>query len=290
MSLEDLIRRREFEPVAEAYRRRFGDDLTPETIECIYRIVTNPAAKRLGGSDQSPWSDDTWLMWFHNRAADLATRPWDQILADFLEPEILLPKDVESWREFLRTYSAEILATDDIGLWSPIVDEVRQSGWLGFPPADERTIEFHENRLGIAFPLSLRTFYAVTDGWRTTGYKIYNVLPVEQLGWVRDREPGLYALGEMAESESRDWPKDPDGSRRAAYRFEQGTRVKRALVLSSQGDDATWLADPFVRDADGEWPCGTWASWNPAMEWSATSFAELMRNELKTFLDIRRSH
>jgi len=99
-----------------------------------------------------------------------------------------------------------------------------------------------------------------------TGYKFFNVLPVEQLGWVRDREPGLYALGELAESESRDWPKDPDGSRRAAYRLEQGTRVKRALALSSQGDDATWLADPLAGDADGEWPCGTWASWNPAMD------------------------
>jgi hypothetical protein len=289
MSLEDLIRRGDFETVARSYRERFGEDLPTEIMECIHRIITDPRAKRLGGTADSPWSDATWLMWFRNRADDLATKSCEQVLSDFLERDVVLPTDVPSWTELLRMYSAEILATDDIGLWSPIAEEARQSGWLGFPPADERTIQYHEERLEVAFPPSLRSFYAATNGWRTTGYSIYNVLPVEQVGWVRDREPDLYSLGEMAETEDRDWPKDPDGSRRGAYRFEQGTRVKRAIALSSEGDSATWLADPFAPDSDGEWPCGTWASWNPGMDWTAGSFAELMRDELKTFLDLRRN-
>jgi hypothetical protein len=110
MSLGDLIRRHEFEPVTRSYRERFGDDLTMEFMECIRKIVVDPAAKQLGGTAQSPWSDATWLMWLRNRAVDHATKSCEELLSEIVEREFALPDDVQSWTEFLRTYSAEILA------------------------------------------------------------------------------------------------------------------------------------------------------------------------------------
>lgn len=68
---------------------------------------------------------------------------------------------------------------------------------------------------------------------------------------------------------------------------KSGTQVKRSLAISSWGDAAIWLLDPGEQDAQGEWAGGCWASWNPGMEWRATSFAQLMERELEDFIRLR---
>src|SRR5262249_19077466 len=97
----------------------------------------------------------------------------------------------------------------------------------------------------------------------------------------------LYELACAAEVEPGPFLRDPGGVRLRHYRQEQGTRVKRALVLNSRGDAATWLLDPGPRPHAGERPGGRWARWNPAMCWSATSFTGLMKQELESFLRLR---
>src|SRR5262249_2942622 len=99
------------------------------------------------------------------------------------------PMQAGDWRLFLEQYSLELLATDDERIKIPAA--ARDSQWMGYPPATEAAIEAAERRLGRQLPPSLRTFYAVTNGWRSTGFFIWDVLPVEQLGWLRDREPQL---------------------------------------------------------------------------------------------------
>ena len=71
------------------------------------------------------------------------------------------------------------------------------------------------------------------------------------------------------------------------YRDEQGFRVMRCLAITSEGDASTWLLDPETRSSEGEWAGGRWSSWNPAMEWIAPSFAELVQAEYATFLSLR---
>jgi hypothetical protein len=193
--------------------------------------------------------------------------------------------EAADWRSFLERYSEELLATDDIR--NELPDEVCSSRWMGYAPATEAAIQAAERRLGRQLPPSLRSFYSVTNGWRETGYFIWDVLPVEEIGWLRDREPDLYQLACQAEAEAGPFKKDPDGSRLCEYRQEQGTRVKRALEVTSVGDAARWLLDPGGEAHAGEWPGGRWASWNPAMEWTATSFADLMKREFESFLRIR---
>jgi hypothetical protein len=195
---------------------------------------------------------------------------------------------MRDWRTFLETYSQELLAAND--LWLDVPDEVRRAGWMGFAPAAEAAIVAAEHRLGRALPALLRSFYAVSNGWRQTGYFVFNVLPVEELGWLSQREPYLYELTCGVEQTPGPWQDDPGNVRLQEYREEQGSRVMRSQVISSEGDAATWLLDPGSKPHSGEWPGGCWAGWNPAMEWSAQSFGELMENELKSFLELRDSN
>ena len=189
------------------------------------------------------------------------------------------------WLLFLEQYSLELLATDDERIKIPAA--ARDSQWMGYPPATEAAIEAAERRLGRQLPPSLRTFYAVTNGWRSTGFFIWDVLPVEQLGWLRDREPQLYQLACKTEATPGPFRKDPDGSRLREFRHEQGTRVMRTLAITSPGDAAWWLLDPETVSETGEWAAGRWAAWQPAMEWSAKSFADLMQQEFETFLRLK---
>jgi hypothetical protein len=193
--------------------------------------------------------------------------------------------DAHAWRQFLERYSEELLATDDIRIEVP--EEARRAHWMGYEPATEVAIEAAERRLGRCLPPSLRSFYSVSDGWRETGFFIWDVLPVEQIGWLAEREPHLYQLARAAEAEPGPFKRDPGGVRLHHYRDEQGTRVKRALVVSSRGDAATWLLDPGPEPHAGEWPGGRWAGWNPAMQWTTASFADLMVQEFESFLRLR---
>jgi hypothetical protein len=192
---------------------------------------------------------------------------------------------MDDWRTFLERYSEELLATSNLCLKVP--EDVRETGWMGHDPAAEAAIVEAERRLGRVLPASLRSFYAVTNGWRQTGYFIFDILPVEDLGWLSEREPYLYELASGCEQMPGPWPNDPGDVRLHQYREEQGSRVKRSLVISSDGDAATWLLDPGPDPHPGEWPGGRWAGWNPAMEWSAESFADLMQQEFDCLLQLR---
>jgi hypothetical protein len=203
------------------------------------------------------------------------------------------------WRRFLKQYSEEFLSHD----WSDTIfssrgavipDEARRSGYMGFGPASEAAISAAEDRLGRRLPPSLRAFYEVSNGWGMTGPFIFDVLPVEKIGWLKERtgedDALLYRMACENEDPPKDkprapWRNDPDGARERAYRFEQGTRLKRSLVISSWGDAAVWILDPGDHDHEGEWAGGRWASWSPGLEWRAESFAELMKQERESLPD-----
>ena len=146
------------------------------------------------------------------------------------------------WRTVSPRYSDELLRTGDWRIRIPT--EARAARWMGFGPASEGAIGEAERWLGRQLPPSLRTFYLVTNGWRATGFFIADVLPVEQVGWLKDRDPHLYRMACDTEGHCRPFKRDPDGSRHREYVLEQGMRVKRSLAISSWGDAAIWLLDP----------------------------------------------
>ena len=191
---------------------------------------------------------------------------------------------VEQWKQFLKHYSTELLADNsDI----EVDEKVSQSQWMGYEPAAEAQIVEAEKRLKMNLPNSLRNFYLVTNGWRETGYYIYDILPVEKIDWLRIRDSHLHSIACEIEETQSPFKEDPNNERLIEHRYEQGTQVKRNLAISSWGDAAIWLLDPGEQDSEGEWAGGCWASWNPAIEWIAASFVELMENELESFISLR---
>ena len=180
--------------------------------------------------------------------------------------------NIEQWQQFLKRYSIELLAEDSE---IEVDRQAYQNQWMGYEGATETQIIEAEKRLGTTLPNSLRNFYLVTNGWRETGYFIYDILPVEEIDWLRIRDSHLYDIACRAEKR-QDIPDN--------YYYEQGTQVKRSLAISSEGDAAIWLLDPGELDAQGEWAGGCWASWIPGMEWRATSFRQLIELELEDFI------
>lgn len=186
------------------------------------------------------------------------------------------------WKAYLQECSRQIISSPEDG--TPLLPEaVLRSGWLGYEGASKTAIRQAEARLGVSLPPSLRSFYLASNGWRTVGCFIYEVLAVEKIGWCSELEPNLYEIGLGVEQQ---FGGEPEVHLRE-FAFEGGTQVKRSLVVTQNGDASTWLLDPGTINDRGEWAGGRWSSWNPGMEWIADSFEGLFRNEYETFLRLR---
>ena len=199
------------------------------------------------------------------------------------------------WSAYLRECSRQIIdAGED---HTPLLPEdALRAGWLGYAPASSAAIRQVENRLGVTLPPSLRAFYTASNGWRTVGCFIYEVMPVEKLGWIADLEPNLwegavdleeyYAHGGGASLPETQYIIE-NGHRLPEIGYGQSTPVKRSLVIAQDGDASTWLLDPGTVNHKGEWAGGRWSNWNPGMEWIADSFEGLFRDEYDTYLRLR---
>src|SRR5262249_41118939 len=66
--------------------------------------------------------------------------------------------------------------------------------------------------------------------WR--GKSCDDVLPVEEVGWLCVRDLLVKGQALRAEFEPGPFQNDPGNQRRNEYRYEQGTRVRRSLVIS----------------------------------------------------------
>lgn len=174
------------------------------------------------------------------------------------------------WTAFLQSYSAELASREERLNWAEVPQEARDKRWLGYPPATDDQIEATESRLGITLPEDVRAFYRISNGWMLCDNSIYDLRPLEDWCWLREGDPDLWELCQSDEFAIED---DDD------YGHEQGTKVCRSLLLNTRGDDASMLYDPFAQEDDLKLCFGTWASWNPAMEWTATTLSEYFVNE-----------
>jgi hypothetical protein len=192
----------------------------------------------------------------------------------------------EQWQEYLQYCSAEMLKDSTTREFLP--ESVFASGWMGYEPASEEEIKATEDRLGIwRFPSTMRNFYQVTNGWRHVSYFIHEILPIERVGWLKDVIPDLWTPPEHAEEA---FEKETDLAGRFNL-YTQYVRVNRSIVVAEEGDSAHLLMDPYVQfsydDKHDEWAGGTWASWNPAMDWTSRSFEELFKEEFESYVRLR---
>ncbi len=172
-----------------------------------------------------------------------------------------------NWNQFLTDYSQELASKDQYLDWAEVPQAARDAKWFGFPPATDEAIAKSERLLGIQMPEDMRDFYRVTNGWMLCGHTIYDIRPIEQLCWLSDGEPELWSVCEVDD----DPPEDDD---EREWWYDQGVKVRRSLMLNTRGDDSTLLFDPDADPSSNELRFGTWAAWNPAMEWTATSLEE----------------
>jgi hypothetical protein len=166
------------------------------------------------------------------------------------------------WRPFLEQYSREMIA--DPRIRSGLPPEIISFGWLGCPPASEAQLATLESRLGVALAPSYRQFLATTNGWRATGYFVWEVWPTDKVDWFRAaNQSWIDAYVEPA----RDLPplSDEDylvyGAAQNAAIFRR-EYLQTALQLSGRGDDAVYLLNPKTQSAAGEWEAWFFASWS----------------------------
>jgi hypothetical protein len=283
------LRRREFDLLVQMINARWGIRPSESSLELIRELAFERPAQVMGGTAESPWSSATWLLWMKNRLDELARNPTiaDDPASRYgtkfeLERE---PANAAAWQTFLQRFSDELLETEQLGLWYEVPDEAREARWMGFAPATELEIKVAEQRLGRNLPPSQRTFYAVSNGWRATGFFAHDYLPVSEIGWLKDREPLLFDLASEAENTPGPFHNDPDDRRLKQYRDEEGTRAKRSLVVNSCGD--IWLLDPGAEPHSEEWPASCWAESGPELTWDVKNFAELMVNALRSLLNLQ---
>ncbi|MFF0205644.1 SMI1/KNR4 family protein [Streptomyces sp. NPDC005017] len=161
-----------------------------------------------------------------------------------------------AWRELLQRWSDDwldpVLHEDE--RVEPFPAEVRAARWLGRAGADDGKITRLEARLGRRLPPSYREFLQTTDGWLNTTTEIDRLLPAGEVGWTRDLAPGMAT-----------WTTDT------------------TLKISHTPDaTATYLLNPEVVTAEGEWEAWYVAHWIDVVI-RYRSFWDLMNCEYDSF-------
>ncbi|MBY0231388.1 MAG: SMI1/KNR4 family protein [Gemmataceae bacterium] len=193
------------------------------------------------------------------------------------------------WKPFLDRFSHEILKDEKARARLPA--EAVESGWLGFPPASDEEIKALEDRLATHLPHSCRSFLVTTDGWRTAGAFIYDLLPASRPCWFRERhQDWIDAWNEGAATVGEPLPVSDEeyfvcGPEQDCCKFRD-EYWQASLAISGVGDSAICLLDPLVRTAEGEWEAWFFANWYPGAA-RCRSFREMMEAALATFVRLR---
>jgi len=185
------------------------------------------------------------------------------------------------WEPFLKQWSQAILAAPDFDS-ADLPPEVIESGWLGLPGATDDQIRAAEARLGVSLPPSYCAFLKVTNGWRFTGGFARQLLPVEEIDWLR--------------VQYREWikvwtqPWDVTGWPGAlAAPLEPGEPDYRhlpdTLAISEAGDGAIFLLNPKVVTPAGEWEAWFFADWVPGAD-DYVSFWDMLQGQYQSQMGI----
>lgn len=189
-----------------------------------------------------------------------------------------------NWPELLRRWNAELLS--DPGITDKLPDDAETRGWLGYPGATEDQIVRAEERLGAKLPPSYREFLRVTNGWRSTGYFIGRLWPIEEVQWfnVRNRQ-WIDAYEDAGISPVPDDEYFVYGAAQDGFLTMRVEYLETALEISDIGDSCIYLLNPKVITPDGEWEAWFFSNWGGANRYR--SFREMMHEEHKAYLSLR---
>lgn len=183
---------------------------------------------------------------------------------------------MKNWREFLERLSKKLFEeADEVELELIAEDEPEriESRWLGFPAAAPEVIAAREAELGVRLPADYREFLLASNGFRGLAglpHGICSLLPVEEIGWMRDKDEGTGRLACYLEESARglrmseEFVVDPDDFARTL------------LVGESDGNECILLLPPK--------PGGAWQLWLYHPEEGFVTdgtFVELMESALE---------
>lgn len=185
------------------------------------------------------------------------------------------------WAAFLHQWNDEMLASP---LAKALPEGVRETGWLGFPPAMPSQLDTAERRLRIPLPPSYKAFLQVSNGWHKTGHAIDRVWSVDQVDWFRVTDPDWVAsFSEPSPYVERE--PVPDDEYFAYDQWVEDFRTEHlaeTLQVSAVGDSAVYLLNPQVITRDGEWEAWFLANWLPGVH-RYRSFQEMMEAQYASF-------
>lgn len=184
------------------------------------------------------------------------------------------------WSSFLTEYSRELASCSEYLDWAKVPQYARDANWFGNPPATAEQFVSAEKMLQVSLRQDLREFCLVTNGWMLCGSSVYDIRPVEELQYLTNADPSLWSICAVDGTPPVNDPVEYE------MWYEDGIKVCRSIVLNTRGDDSTFLFDSESNLPDNEFRYGTFAAWNPGMEWVSPSFAQYFQEARKTLIQI----
>ena len=206
------------------------------------------------------------------------------------------------WEGFLKQWSQDLLSSET-GIAQQLPEEVRDSGWLGYPGATEAQILQAEERLGTRLPPSYRAFIKVTNGWRQTTPFIDKLWSIEKIEWFAIRhsvwisqfketflklpspllcQNGFGRFTPYLAISDNEYFIYGDKQNPSKIRIDY---LEAALEISDRGESAIYLLNPKVVSNDSEWEAWFFADWLPGAD-RYRSFQEMMQAEYQNFLEL----
>lgn len=178
-----------------------------------------------------------------------------------------------SWKVFLETYSATLLADENLRkcVESQFEHEgAAPSDGLGFPGASETDLTTAEERLGKRLPPSYRQFLAASNGWRMAGWNVWNLWSSHEVTWFRDRYPEWL----------RDW-RDASPVCDTGADIDAEELQHMLAVSEASNTNEIYLLNPRVVTGD-EWQALVFSDAIPGAQ-RYPNFRALMEAELERF-------
>lgn len=158
-------------------------------------------------------------------------------------------------------------------------------------PATSQQIQEKEKKLGIQLPASYKAFLQVSNGFKMLSQFFWNILPVEEIQWLKDCEPGLieaymnpFPDGAYGYVSNEEYFVYGDEQRTVNIRPEY---LQSCLSISGWGDSSLILLNPEIKFGD-EWEAWAFANWYPGA-CRFKSFWDLANDEFKGYIDLRNN-
>ena len=131
----------------------------------------------------------------------------------------------------------------------------------------------------LKLPKSYKEFLRITNGFKQISLFAGHLLPVQEIGWLKNLVPDLYEVYELEEFEvsNEDYFNYSDSQDSVKFRVEY---LLNSIVVSKDVEGSIILLNPQIK-FENEWEAWLYASWYPGAS-RFKSFKELIYEEFKS--------